>query len=1051
MDGKPVSIGRKKALALLAYVVVAGSAVSRDSLAALLWPDNDQTTARANLRRIISELGALTNGKAIRIQGDTLVGADDRTLLCDIDECKEMLVKVREHRELEDHTGPCERCKDLLNKIVDYHRAGFMSGFSLDGCAEFTTWQTMAAEQIASELDFSLEALVDEHMARGSYGAGLRHARRRLVIDDYNEAASRQLIRLHASLGQVSKAVKVFERFKSLLKQDLGTRPDEETVRLIKAVKNRDVGTSVPHDTTPAVTGNVPRPLSTFVGRSDELRVTQKALAQRQLVTISGPGGIGKTRLAAEIGARIGETFRDGAWFVDLSRIGTGELVWMHVLDGIDHKAPENTNAETALIQYLRNKNLLLILDNCEHLIDSCCDVVESITAACPRVRILATSREALNLDGELVMPLKSLDIEEARELLLDRGKDHGSLSESDAAEIEAVEEICDRLDRMPLAIELASARLRSMGLRELNARLSSSFDLLRNRSRRNAGSAQVRHATLRSVYDWSYNLLSDSEKTVLRRLSVFTGGFDRDSARAVSATSRTINIHGPPAWGHLLEPGLFPPKKPGETPMFEGDGEGEEAEDDIEVDETLLSLVEKSLLIVDETMIAGSRRFRMLETARVYALEQLLESGEEQTMRRRHLDYWVLFVEEFQVGVMGPEQIRWLNLLESFYGNVQSAFDFARGSTEKLEEACRIVGCLWNFWIMRSRQSLGVSAYNGLPQNFWDVVPPLMACKALLSATWIHAAMEDFPRATELSLRVEKIADAAGLQGTRNWGRLIAANLRGYGTEEKSLEVLAENIDFFRSSGDVFGLSQALRILAHQKRWIGQTEEGIVLLEEAVRMLRRVGNSFYLAKSLEHLCEHNVILGRYEESMHIAEEAVEIYTALRNPVDVARVGGKRAIAIAGRGDTTGAIEATRAVVDDLSKYGMSYGGVFSAGVLIFLLLCEGDLAQAEMVRSQGLELSRHLKCFDDAAAFFVMSISACHEKVHEVDDAVALYGAAIGDVEEGWHFLSPLEQGFVNSLRERLRSRAGDGRFKNLLMKGKDKGLEKTVRDLAG
>ena len=353
---------------------------------------------------------------------------------------------------------------------------------------------------------------------------------------------------------------------------------------------------------------NLPEPLTSFVGRERDLVEIKRLLPTKRLITLAGPGGIGKTRLALQIAAEVVSAYRDGAWFVDLASLRDGALVATAVAQALGVQERPGKQLTAALCAHLRPLQLLLILDNCEHLLGACAQVVDALLKGAPQTTIIATSREPIRAAGEQVCPLhplslpqrgSSLDLvqrSEAVQLLVERVREQLPDFELTADRASAIAELCIQLDGIPLALELAAARARSLSVEQINARLGNRFRLLTSGAR----TALPRQQTLRATLDWSYDLLDEDERVVLRRLGVFPGSFNVEAGSAVASDA------------HI---------------------------DEFAVVDLLSQLVARSLLIADTS--GGLTRYRLLETTRAYALEKLTEADETNACMRRHAEYY--------------------------------------------------------------------------------------------------------------------------------------------------------------------------------------------------------------------------------------------------------------------------------------------------------------------------------------------------------------------------------------------------------------------------
>ncbi len=432
-------------------------------------------------------------------------------------------------------------------------------------------------------------------------------------------------------------------------------------------------------DTLP---NNLPRQPSSFVGRSQEIADAEARLGSTALLTLTGAGGVGKTRIALEVGAHLVDRYPGGVWFVDLSALDEPSLVAPTLISTLRLK-PASDDSVAAITAALADQEALLILDNCEHVIDAVVEVADALLRRCPGVRIIATSREALGMSGESLVPVPSMgvpDLEvaasggganvdavgsyDAVRLFLERARAVESSFGLTAANADAVAQICRRLDGIPLAIELAAARVRSLPPAQIAARLDHRFRLLTGGSR----TALPRHRTLRATFDWSFDLLPEAEQALVPRLSVFAGAFSLEAAEAVAS--------GGPV----------------------------QAEDMLDL---LARLVDKSLLVAEPT--ASEARYRMLETIRDYAQERLAETGDASETHGRHRDWFVALVDQARPGFFaGGEQAIWLTRLAEDHDNLRAALNWSDEDPDGAGAELSMASGLWRFWEIRGHAAEG-------------------------------------------------------------------------------------------------------------------------------------------------------------------------------------------------------------------------------------------------------------------------------------------------------------------------------------------------------
>lgn len=440
-----------------------------------------------------------------------------------------------------------------------------------------------------------------------------------------------------------------------------------------------------------SIPNNLPIQLTSFIGREKEIAEIKNLVEHNHLVTLTGSGGVGKTRHSLQVGAELLDAFTDGVWLVELAPVSDAELVPYALATVLGVREDEARPLMTALQDHLRAKSILLLLDNCEHLLQACAQLVDVLLHACPGLRILASSREALGMAGEVSFRVPSLSLPDARHLpSLD------SLTQYDSVRLfieravavksdfvvtnenaPAVAQVCSRLDGIPLAIELAAARVKGLSVEQISKRLDDRFRLLTGGSR----TALPRQQTLRAMIEWSYDLLSEGERALLRRLAVFVGDWTLEAAEAVCPQPE------PPAGS------LGPPRQAIGAP---------------EIMDLLLRLVDKSLIVAEER--GGQARYRMLETIRQFARDKLLESGEGAPLRARHLEFFLKFSEQAEPKLHSAEQLIWLNQLGAEYENLQTALDWGRegGSTQP---ALRLAKAMEQLADVRSLLGVGTKA----------------------------------------------------------------------------------------------------------------------------------------------------------------------------------------------------------------------------------------------------------------------------------------------------------------------------------------------------
>jgi len=531
---------------------------------------------------------------------------------------------------------------------------------------------------------------------------------------------------------------------------------------------------------------NLPQALQSFVGRERELAEIKQLLPGTRLLTLTGTGGIGKTRLAQQAASEVRDAYRDGVWFVDLAPLVDPGLVPSALAQVLGVKESAGQPLARTLSEHLRTQEVLLILDNCEHLVKACAQLAGALLQETARVTIVATSREPLRIGSERTYPLGALPLpdpkgdmrtiarSDAVQLFVERARQLRPRFDLQDQRARAVAEICVRLDGIPLALELAAARTAVLPVEQIVRLLDQRFRLLASGSR----SELPRHQTLRALLDWSYDLLDEPEKLLFARLSVFAGGWTLAAAEAIDA-------------GEAI------------------------AKDDVVY--LLIALVEKSLVVADE----DGDRYRFLETVREYAKEKLVASRNAEALRERHRDYFLALAEEAEPKLAGPEQAAWLQRLEQEHDNLRAALEWSLAEAES-EGALRLCATLWRFWMTRAHLSEGRAwcarvlakpgAEEGTPER----------AKALQTAGVLAFYQADYPAA---QARNEESLAIRRQLGDRNG---IAASLNNLGN-------VASSQGKFASARTLYEESLAIKRELGEPKYIAITVSnlGIVALQQ--------------------------------------------------------------------------------------------------------------------------------------------------------------------------------------------------------------------------
>jgi predicted ATPase/class 3 adenylate cyclase len=633
--------------------------------------------------------------------------------------------------------------------------------------------------------------------------------------------------------------------------------PDDVTLRDLGAVRLRDLASpehvyQVMHpelradfpalrslEVTP---NNLPRQVTSFVGRERELAEIGDLLETNRLVTLVGAGGIGKTRLSLQAAANLIDNYSDGTWFVQLAALADANVVPQAVASVLGVREEAGSTVLEALLKHFKDRRCLLILDNCEHLVQACAELATMLLQSGPHIRILASSREPLHIAGETTYQVPPLAVPEtgaaatpealaryeAVGLFVERAAAAQSSFQMTPQNAAAVAEICARLEGIPLALELAAARVRAISAENIATRLVDRFRLLTVGDR----TALPRHQTLRALIDWSYDLLTQAERILLRRLAVFAGGWTLEAAEVVGAGGEIQH-------GDVLE--------------------------------LLTALVEKSLVVVATNGV----RYRLLETVRQYALERLDESGERDTTRTRHLAFYVAIAEGARTGLTGPEQGTWLSRLDLERENILAAHVYGDSAEGGGELGLKLVYAVQPYLLRRSVMEFGHRAIAEALIRPGAEVRNLVRCKALFAAGWQTYYMGRYQEASgylEESLSIarelnDRTMIAVVLQplGMTSLGRRESANARQY---------LEEALVLARENGNKHQIVAALNALGQLTRLEGQLDQAEALYADVLALAREQGDRESIAFALLNLAMASI--GR-QRTEHVRETLLEV------------------------------------------------------------------------------------------------------------------------------------------------------------------------------
>lgn len=706
------------------------------------------------------------------------------------------------------------------------------------------------------------------------------------------------------------------------------------------AVEVKTEAVSAPASASEAPPTNLLTQLTSFVGRGRELEeikqllVPAEASQAARLVTLTGAGGNGKSRLSFEVAAQLLGKFADGVWLVELAFIADPAIIPQTIAEALDVVEQANRPILKTLADYLKKRQLLLVLDNCEHLIGACAEVVANLLRFCPGLQVLATSREALRVPGEItyrVRPLalpdtkKSLDITnlleyEAIHLFVDRAKianSHFMVSTQNQADLV---QLCRRLDGNALAIELAAARSNVLTVDQINARLDDRFGLLRASGNRTALPHQQ---TLRGLIDWSYNLLSETEKLLFRRLSVFTGGFSLEAAEMVGSSDEVESY---------------------------------------EILDILSQLVNKSLVLVEED--AGSQlRYNYLETIRKYALEQLDHSDEAARHRRKHLDYFVELAEIAFVNTAGGQQESWFRRLDREQDNFRSALGWA--TENYLEAAMQLSGALGRYWYVRCSYSEGLNWLQTILANFGEAADEKRKAQLARSLYWMATLampLGQYQQATPLYERCLQLSRELDDKSTIT---IVLSRLgelaRNQGRYEQAIQLLEECLNLARQSGEWEVIANTLANRGEVAWDLGDYQQAQIFYQESFQIFSRLEDQINIAKLILRLGQVALARGRYNQAQAMFEQSHAMFEQRLNLWGMASTLHRQGLVALDLGNYDRAKELFEQSLALFSQHGDKWGIAEQYADLGNVSLAQGELIEASLFFEDSLAIYREI------------------------------------------------------------------------------------------
>ncbi len=824
--------------------------VSREWLASTMWPDSDNAQALYNLRRCLTNLR-----KTLNPELNLVLSPTPQTLSLN----KEYVRVDAADFETAINRGSIES----LECAAALYRGPLME----DCNEEWAVTERFQQEQLYLT---ALDTLAAHSLSINQPGTAVRYLRLIVASDPLREAAHGTLMQALANCGDYSAVTQVYRDLRILLRREVNAAPSAETDALYRQLQERAKQTALPLAiSTSSVPRRIPVPLTELIGREDELPKIVELFEKTRLVTLVGTGGIGKTRLSIAAAEILSPNFVDGVWFVELASASNSDMVLNKIAQTLGIKEESSRPLLDTLISRMESCTLLLILDNCEHVLNACTSIVDTLLNSCSKLWILATSREAFGLAGEhrfytpaLALPAfkqqnepSDFVSEEVAQLMHYGGINlfvqratqalpSFRLAANNAA---AVLNIVQNVDGIPLAIELATARVRSLSVLDIQSRMKESLALIDGGQRK----GNHRHQTLRTLIDWSYDLLNEKEKKLLQRLSVFSGGWTLEAAEAVCSDENASSFT-------LLSPS--------------------------EILDILTALVDKSMVSYAEQN--GYSRYYLLETVRQYARDRLLEGDAAQRYHLQHRDYFLDLALRADRELSGADQVHWFTRLEFEHDNLNQALRFCLDGVDSIEIGLKFGAAMIKFWHTRGYLSEGRECLTALLYRSTGLNQTKVFADALRGSGKLAYAQADFVGARsqlEESLNIyQHLGDGAGISDVFiNLGNVDYS----LGNYDAARDLYAASLEIREALGDCQGIAGCHVSLGNIALTRADYAYACELYEKGLNLYKKLNDLNAIAKCLGNLAEaayresdYTSAQALYEESLSIRRELGERY-----------------------------------------------------------------------------------------------------------------------------------------------------------------------------
>jgi len=857
----------RKSESLLAYLALHPEPQARGKLAELFWGDSTDELARRSLRTALASIRKVLSVNDLITDRETVQLIRSGQVWIDAVEFQQQATYVLADESL-----------DASTIAFDLYRSELLTDF-------YDDWIANKREHLRTLYLETLLRLIRHWRTRGEYARAIETAHRLLTVDIAHEQAHQHAMFCLWSLGNRSAAINQFVACQHALRDELGVEPSLETLALFERIQKASPATPSPA----AAHTNLPIPLTSFIGREYEIATVKQLLTTTRLLTLTGVGGCGKTRLAIRVAHEVLDQFVEGIWWLELAAAHENERVLQLIVKSIGLTESQQHSPLAILLDFLRTKRALLVIDNCEHLVQACAEIAAVILSHCPHIRILATSREVLNISGEIAFRVPSLSLpktddtnepthllqSESVRLFVERAaavRHDFTLTWSNAVN---VADICRQLDGIPFALELAAARLKTLSVEQIKSRLIDRFGLLTMGSR----VALPRQQTLQATIDWSYDLLPNMEQTLLQRLSVFSGGWSLEAAEAV--------------------------------------GTGNEVERSQVID-LLTRLADKSLLnILPREDVP---RFSMLETIRHYAHWRGGWTNEDEA-HRCHAQYFIAFAQRADAAIRGSQQLEWLRRLDEDHDNLLVALDWLVDNNE-IELALHLASALAWYWELRGFWTEGAKRLKAVldradPLDHKDTWLSALArtlngagrlecslshlewSRALLDRGLVIARqvgdqfacalilhnlanvveyMGDFDLAAQLRTEEMRVAEALGDKWCIAWAHMGLGYIEQWQDNiEGAWKHYAVSLDLRRTIGDAWGIARSMFQLGFIAKAKNDWDKARSFLEDSLAIYRQLGHKGLLASILSVLADVVCEQGDFDRATSLLHECLRL------------------------------------------------------------------------------------------------------------------------------------------------------------------------------